>query len=114
MDRGGAAMRVLRTEKYFNGSYIRRSDDKWLKTSNICVAWIESGENSQLYSAELPDFAQARHITPDEAPLVLDYIVRRERMQPFADRTEALLCSTQALSSKFWRCPLSLSSLRLN
>jgi hypothetical protein len=39
----------------------------------------------------LPDFEQARAITPDEVPLVLDYILRRERMQPFADPNEGII-----------------------
>ena len=84
-------MRVLRTESYFDGNYVKRSGDKWLKSSNICFAWIEAGENSALRSTSVPDFEQARPITPEEVPLVLDYILRRERMQPFADRHEGVI-----------------------
>jgi hypothetical protein len=53
-------MRVLRTEKYFDGNYVKRRGDQWLKSSNICFAWIETGENSALRSTELTDFEQAR------------------------------------------------------
>jgi hypothetical protein len=39
----------------------------------------------------LRDFAQARTITENEVPLVLDYILRQERMQPFGDKAEGAL-----------------------
>jgi hypothetical protein len=84
-------MRVIRTEEYFDGNYVKRRDDKSLKSSNICFAWIATGENSALRSAELKDFQEARPITPSEVPLVLDYILRRERLQPFADRQEGVI-----------------------
>jgi hypothetical protein len=84
-------MRVLRTETYFDGNFVKRREDKWLKSSNICFAWIETGANSPARSTELTDFERARQITPDEVPLVLDYILRRERMQPFADRNEGVI-----------------------
>ena len=87
-------MRVLRTETYFDGNYIRRHQDKWLKSTNICFAWVETGENAPHQTAELRDFAQARPITESEVPLVLDYILRQERMQPFGDKAEGVLNSS--------------------
>jgi hypothetical protein len=84
-------MRVIRTEEYFDGNYVKRREDKWLKNSSICFAWIKMGETSTLRVGHLKDFEEARPITPSEVPLVLDYILRRERMQPFVDRSEELL-----------------------
>jgi hypothetical protein len=40
---------------------------------------------------QLPNLEEARGIHPDQVPLVLDYILRRERMQPFADLNESIL-----------------------
>ncbi len=41
-------MRVIRTEEYFDGNYVKRRDDKWLKSTSICFAWIKMGETSPL------------------------------------------------------------------
>ena len=64
-------MRVLRTERYFDGNYVKRKQDKWLKSSDICFAWIETGANAVARQSRLPDFANARPISSDEVPLVL-------------------------------------------
>src|SRR5689334_2196509 len=84
-------MRVLRTERYFDQNYVKRRDDKWLRNSNICFAWIATGANQLAPGFELSDVSNARHITSEQVPLVLDYIVRRERMQPFADPQEKVI-----------------------
>jgi len=109
-------MRVLRTETYFDGNYVKRKQDKWLKSANICFAWIETGPNTVARKSELPDFVDARPITPDEVPLVLDYILRHERMQPFTDPHEGVLNSSiveQVLSEQiiFEQSPVDVETL---
>jgi hypothetical protein len=90
-------MRVIRTEEYFDGNYVKRRDDKSLKSSNICFAWIETGENSTLRSAELKDFQEARPITPSEVPLVLDYILRRLAAFTGAEMATAIAAAARAI-----------------
>jgi hypothetical protein len=84
-------MRVIRTEKYFDGNYIRRREEKWLRTSDVCFAWVETGERLSVRREHLPDIEKARQITPEQVPLVLDYILRRERMQPFAGHDDGVI-----------------------
>ena len=84
-------MRVIRTETYFDGNYIQRRVDKTLKTTDVCFAWINFERTGRLPTEQLPDLEGAREIHPDQVPLVLDYILRRERIQPFVDPHESIL-----------------------
>jgi hypothetical protein len=71
---GEGRMRVIRTEMYFDGSYISRSPGrKALKTSSITFAWIkESG------ARRIGELTHTQSVSADDVPVVLDYILRQE------------------------------------
>jgi hypothetical protein len=84
-------MRVIRTEKYFDGNYLKRREDRSLKVGDISFAWIRMGDSPSTAIDRLPDLQRAVLIVPDQVPLVLDYILRRDRMQPFTEHKDAVL-----------------------